>query len=537
MMSLKEAMLKMSVSGISEIVNPTVMDIIYEFDSSPNLSNLIDIILEVYTPQGLLSDKAKLQHILSHLPKYEANRLASNLGFEVSDDEPWKFICKLNSSHLPQVLGYFGIEYVSYEQGEELEIPAVKEIEPIYSLFPHQEKAVRDIKKHFGATNGGNRLLLHMPTGAGKTRTAMNFICDFFRNVANRSGSEIVIWLANTEELCEQAAEEFEKAWSTLGVGKTNLYRFYSDYDHSLDSIESGIIVAGLSKLNSRLTKDQSGMIALGKKTKLIVFDEAHMILAPTYQHIVELFQGVANPDLLGLSATPGRATFDEDENREFAKFFNYKKIDLEIDGYDNPIDYLQDAGYLSKVNYIEVPYKPADLNLTSSDIEKISSRADIPDRVLKALGDDTKRNVKLIDITLREVSSQSKIILFACSVSNAEAVFAILSYKGVKVGMVTGDTPTDLRRKTIERYKCGELDVLVNYGVLTTGFDAPITNVAVIGRPTTSLTLYSQMVGRAARGIKAGGNATCTVYTVTDDLPGFRNMADAFKHWDEAWN
>lgn len=537
MISLKETMLKMSVTGISGIVNPTVMDIIYEFDSSPNLSNLIDIILEVYTPQGLLSDKEKLQHILNHLPKDEANSLASHLGFKVSDEEPWKFINRLNTSYLPQILGYFSLEYVSYEQEGRLEIPAVKEIQPIYSLFPHQEKVIKEIKEYFGTVSSGKRLLLHMPTGAGKTRTSMNFICDFFRNIANRAENEIVIWLANTEELCEQAAEEFEKAWSTLGVGKVNLYRFYSGYDHRLDAIESGIVIAGLSKLNSRLTKDQSGMIALGKKTKLIIFDEAHMILAPTYQHIIELFQGVASPDLLGLSATPGRATFDEDENREFAKFFNYTKIDLKIDGYDNPIDYLQDAGYLSRVNYIDVPYKPEDLNLTSSDIEAISSRENIPDRVLKALGDDTKRNVKLIDVTLREVAAQSKIILFACSVSNAEAVFAILSYKGVKVGMVTGDTPTDLRRKTIERYKNGELDVLVNYGVLTTGFDAPITNVAVIGRPTTSLTLYSQMVGRAARGEKAGGNAECTIYTVTDDLPGFRNMADAFKHWDEAWN
>lgn len=536
MITLKETMLKMSVSGISEIVNPTVMDIIYEFDSSPNLSSLIDILLEVYTPKGILSDKKKLVSILEHLPAEPVNELANRLNIDNSEDDPWKFIKHLSITRLPEILQFFGIEYYP-EDNEDLALaPSVVSVEPIYPLFPHQEKATKEIKQHFGGACSGRKLLLHMPTGAGKTRTSMNVTCDFFRNVINRTQDEIVIWLADTEELCDQAAEEFINAWSTLGVGAVNLYRFYGEYDHEIKAIQKGFVVAGLHKLNSRLTKDQSGMIALARKTKLIIFDEAHKILAPTYQHIVELFQSVGNPDLLGLSATPGRATFDIEQNVRFAEFFNYNKIDLKIEGYSNPIEYLQDSGYLAKVNYVDIPFKPEDLTLTKADIESISNKENIPDRVLKALGDDTKRNVKLIDVALREVEAGSKIILFACSIQNAEAIFAILAYKGVKVGMVTGFTNKDVRRKTIEDYKTGVLDVLVNYGVLTTGFDAPITNVAVIGRPTTSLTLYSQMVGRASRGRKAGGNEECTVYTVTDDLPGFRNMADAFKYWDEAW-
>ena len=74
--------------------------------------------------------------------------------------------------------------------------------------------------------------------------------------------------------------------------------------------------------------------------------------------------------------------------------------------------------------------------------------------------------------------------------------------------------------------------------GVLTTGFDAPDISAAMIARPTRSLVLYSQMVGRATRGLKAGGNAEAEIVTVIDpDLPGFGSIADAFKNWEDVWH
>jgi superfamily II DNA or RNA helicase len=79
---------------------------------------------------------------------------------------------------------------------------------------------------------------------------------------------------------------------------------------------------------------------------------------------------------------------------------------------------------------------------------------------------------------------------------------------------------------------------VLCNYGVLTTGFDAPKTSAAVIARPTSSLVLYSQMVGRAIRGPRAGGNEYAEIVTIVDTkLPGFGSVADAFKNWEDVWN
>ena len=67
--------------------------------------------------------------------------------------------------------------------------------------------------------------------------------------------------------------------------------------------------------------------------------------------------------------------------------------------------------------------------------------------------------------------------------------------------------------------------------------FDAPRTSAAVIARPTKSLVLYSQMLGRALRGPLAGGNDQAEIITVVDtELPGFRDPAETFFNWEDVW-
>ena len=103
----------------------------------------------------------------------------------------------------------------------------------------------------------------------------------------------------------------------------------------------------------------------------------------------------------------------------------------------------------------------------------------------------------------------------------------------------MTANTPAGERARLIAKYKSTKPVpvVLCNYGVLTAGFDAPRTSAAVIARPTKSLVLYSQMVGRATRGPKAGGNTEAEIVTVVDtSLPGFGAMSDAFRNWEDVW-
>ena len=76
----------------------------------------------------------------------------------------------------------------------------------------------------------------------------------------------------------------------------------------------------------------------------------------------------------------------------------------------------------------------------------------------------------------------------------------------------------------------------MVNFNVLTAGFDAPKTNVTIIAKPMNSLVQYLQMAGRAMRGPRSGGNAECYIYTVMDDIPEFQSINLAFDYWNNMW-
>src|SRR4029079_6508395 len=125
------------------------------------------------------------------------------------------------------------------------------------------------------------------------------------------------------------------------------------------------------------------------------------------------------------------------------------------------------------------------------------------------------------------------RVIVFAASVHHARVLSGVLTARGRESSVVTGETHSVTRDRVIRRFRSPGSDriTLCNYGVLTTGFDAPATSAAVIARPTKSLVLYRQMVGRATRGVRAGGNPTAEIVTVVDpQLPGFGSIADAFE-------
>lgn len=533
---------RLGLSEIQELVNPTVFEIIHAFDTAPNKQKLVNIINEIYSPADILGDINKRKILIEHLQQNQILEFADLLKIKSkTNDNIWDLVIQKRFSSKNQkgiLYDFFGVSIPCSDiqiHDEDLSHSAAsEEIEPEYPLFDHQETAIADIRRIF---ENNDRVLLHMPTGSGKTRTTMNIICDFLRTTLRQRSDRLVIWLADTEELCDQACEEFSRAWKYLGSNKACLYRLYGNYDLSLDDMKSGFLVAGLAKIRSCFKADQVGKIKFAKKCSLVVFDEAHKIVAPTYSNIVELLQAVSDAKLLGLSATPGRSTLDKTLNEDFATFFENNKVTLKVDGYDDPIKYLETEGYLAKIKYHDMSYTSEYLVLNEKEIQSIAEGEEVSSRILEEIGRDTKRNIKILQLALDLVEKRKKIILFACSVSHAEALFALLRYKGIKVGLVSSKTDKDLRRKIINDYKNNVLEMIINYGVLTTGFDDPKTNTAIIARPTTSLTLYSQMVGRASRGIKVGGNKTSDVHTVIDEaIPGFRDLSKAFSHWDKEW-
>jgi hypothetical protein len=102
----------------------------------------------------------------------------------------------------------------------------------------------------------------------------------------------------------------------------------------------------------------------------------------------------------------------------------------------------------------------------------------------------------------------------------------ARLNLAGIGAAAISGSTPTVARRYFLDRFQGGQIRVLCNHSVLTTGFDAPRTDMVLIARQVFSPVRYMQMVGRGLRGEKNGGTASCRIVTVVDNLGRFESSA-----------
>jgi DNA repair protein RadD len=303
--------------------------------------------------------------------------------------------------------------------------------------------------------------------------------------------------------------------------------------------IRDGLIVAGLSKAYSSARKSLSDIGDIAGHVGLVVMDEAHQAVAPTYSLVLDVLTQAGRPaPLLGLTATPGRTWSDIDEDQRLADFFYRQKVALEIEGYSNPVEFLVDEGYLAETQFIQLTYT-AEGRLSPRQVQELTDALEVPQSIILALAGDVQRNLLILSRAQEMCRRHRRVIVFAATKDHAVVLATVLRARGIWAHAVTGETPMKVRTRVIKDFKDSneEPRVLVNYGVLTTGFDAPQTSAAVIARPTKSLVLFSQMVGRATRGVRAGGNKRAEVATVVDTrLPGFCNMADAFENWEDVW-
>ena len=99
---------------------------------------------------------------------------------------------------------------------------------------------------------------------------------------------------------------------------------------------------------------------------------------------------------------------------------------------------------------------------------------------------------------------------------------------------VVTSDMDNVSRSFLIKEFKENKLDILCNYGVLTTGFDVPSINCVIVARPTTSVVLYSQMIGRGIRGKSMGGTEDCLVVDVEDNIKDYPNLREQFVYFNK---
>lgn len=537
MPKLDTTVARLGATRVAEFLNPSTIRLLDALDLGTLTSTkLAKLVVQQLGATNLLLDPATRSELIEALPRIDAEHLSRLL--QANGANPWSAIASVGfpvgDPATDALFTYFGYPPPREAGRDEGPLP-LELVKSDYTLFAHQRVAYRQTLSRLAVPP--RRVLLHMPTGAGKTRTAVNVIADFLRDHANEQ--EVVVWLAHSEELCEQAAQEFSKAWRILGNRDISLFRQFGPHRNDLEQVRGGFLIGSLQLMYSRSLADQTQFLDLARRVRLVVMDEAHQAVAPTYNQLLRLLAPTEQTAILGLSATPGRSWLDAGEDLRLAEFFHRTKVTLEVEGFSNPVDFLQAEGYLARVEYLRLPYAPGEeITLTEAERAAIRQGFDVPDRLILQLGNDQRRNLLLIRNIMAEADRGGKIIVFACSVDHAYLLSDLLRLRGYHAAAITSSTPREKRRQTIGAYRdTDDIQILTNFGVLTAGFDAPRTNVAVIARPTQSVVLYSQMVGRAARGPLVGGNESCRILTVIDDLPGFRDIAEAFTFWDDIWD
>lgn len=404
------------------------------------------------------------------------------------------------------------------------------------------------------------RMLVHMPTGTGKTKTSMHTLVHYYNFSLKKRGA--VIWLAHTVELLQQAYETFASVWQHLGDGQINAYKLWGKRKVSIPHQGfQGILFCGIQKLQSIYQSQPELFAQILQDVRLIIFDEAHKSSAPeTRQLIDELMTIPAESEdrsLLGLTATPGRTTLTSEENKLLSDVFENRLISIDIDVVNqvnmsqtaylnhpketNIIHYFQQSNILAKIKKEQLMYTeqftPAQLR--SIKVQMLENGyADFSRPTLEMIGRNRSRNTAIMN-KLRELfTDQVPTIVFACSVAHAKLLSFMLSLEDIPNALVLGEmNPVD-RAKSIAAFKDWEnpVNILINYEVLTTGFDSTNIQCVFITRPTQSIVLYSQMLGRGLRGPMMGGNKECLLIDIKDNLGRF-DADMAFSHFDTYWN
>lgn len=343
-------------------------------------------------------------------------------------------------------------------------------------LRPYQQDAFVDLMNEI---NRQDDALAVIPTGGGKT-AIMAYICQY----VNKWGGRAIV-LSHVKELIEQTAGTLHRLDDTLDVG------IHSAGLKRRDT-KNKIIVAGIQSAYSRV--DDIG------KMNVAIIDEAHLIPKNSrsrYRKFINAMKEL-NPrlKLIGLTATPYRT--DDGLIYGEGELFTRKT-------YEAKIEDLIKWGFLSPLRS-----KAGSESIDLSRLE-LDSKGDYTlgsqEREIKESGLLTAAVQDIVE----KASDQKKILVFCPTIKSCEDF--MLEYNtqtGCRAYTVTGSTHKDERKDIIEGFRNGDIRVLVNCMVLTTGFDAPNVDCVCLLRPTTSAGLYYQMVGRGLR--IADGKENCLI-------------------------
>ncbi len=321
------------------------------------------------------------------------------------------------------------------------------------------------------------RVMLQLPTGGGKTHIAGELLRRWLH--AGRKA----VWLTHRTELADQT----RRMLSGAGVPASNQISWSVGND--APDIANGVVILMAQTVGRRANQMQ--IWDRYRSNDLLVIDEAHHATADGYMRAIRQWTG----RVLGLTATPWRLSKIEGFDHLFGQLLCGPQVSE-----------LQDDNYLCQARVL-MP-RPEEIisggsiddtgDYNPSGIEQANQ--DRPDVM-------TAGALRFWQAKVAERQAEPQTIVYAISQDHARNLTAVFKDAGIPAAVMLSDTPSQERDDAIKSFGNGTLRVLVNVAVATEGFDLPDASCVVITRPTMSLALYLQMVGRGLRPKANGGN------------------------------
>lgn len=356
-----------------------------------------------------------------------------------------------------------------------------------YALRPYQQHAVNAVIRYF--RQSADPAVVVLPTGAGKSLV--------ISELARRARGRVLV-LAHVKELVEQNHDKYAAYGLRASIFSAGLGRKEADEPVVFGSVQS---------VSRNLTSFQDNRFTL------LIIDECHRVSQEkeaSYHKVIRHLQTL-NPALkiLGLTATPYRLGMGwlyqyhiPDQQRaalrtEAPRLFKNCIFEL-------PLSFMIQQGYLTPPRVVDAPVAFYDFSRLHPDASGRYREGEL-NRLLQSRGRVTGQIMAQV---VQEAATRQGVMVFAATVAHAREIHAGLPQG--EAGLVTGDTPVPERNRIIQAFKARRLKYLVNVSVLTTGFDAPHVDLIAILRPTESVSLYQQIVGRGLR--LSPGKTDCLV-------------------------
>ncbi len=351
-------------------------------------------------------------------------------------------------------------------------------VDIMIKLRDYQENSIDGL---ITSIRGGNKkILLQASTGAGKTIVASSMIQ---RAVAK--GNQC-LFIAHRKEIISQTSEKLD----TFGI------------DH-------GVIMSGHTRHKPANPVQLASIQTLSNRHKphadLVIIDETHLACSASFQKIIEHYSGAI---IIGLTATPTRL-----DGRGLGEIYTDMVQVV-------PMRRLIDDGHLVQPR-VFAPFTP--------DLAKFKTvRGDYDATQVADEMDSASITGDIIKHWTAHAAGR-KTICFASSVAHSQHIVDEFNAAGISAKHLDGTTNAALRDKTLQDWRDGQFHVLSNMGLFIEGLDVPEASCCILARPTQSVTIYLQAVGRVMRPAK---NKTDCIILDHAGLTHSHGLVDEEREW-----